>query len=63
MRYDPSPTSEKTRPWSRANAAPQAPAISYPMQEKPYSQSKEARAWLRQLMFSSPGSPPAAVMT
>ena len=56
-------TSANTSPFVRAKATPQAPEISYPMQEKPYSQSKVAMPLLIQFTLSSPGRPPAAVIT
>ena len=45
-----------------AMAAPHPAEISYPMQEKPNSQSKVLGAFTRQFFITSPGSPPAAAI-
>ena len=69
IRYEPSPMKARTSPPAArevsANAmlAPHAPDTSYPMVEKPHSESKVFGASEFHAMVSSPMMPPAAHTT
>ena len=63
IRYEPSPTRTKTSRSGAASLTPRPPAISYPMQEYPYSTWYPFGSRVRHNLCRSPGIEPAAHTT